>query len=1808
MKRPVLRCVASLVLFFFCFAINVELVEAAASVWLRVPGQQPGNAFINLNSPSLTAAELSRLPGLGRDVAARIIAERPAAGYATVQDLANVQGVGTVKIARLEGYFKAAGAVNPAQPVVKTASSGSTVQAPKASQTTVVKPAGLKGAGALNVYGKGQPINLNANISNAKMANVLANQLSLSDAQINTILGMRSQGGVQGYNALNEALAARGVAKITDGMGQLVAQPKPVASQALAKATPVVTPKTPASLHVHGDTVVLQAGGKTVNLNTARADVLYTQLREAGLNADWARQVCRGQNAAGGSFKSPQDVLARVKGFEQLAKVSESASSAPKAPVAKASETASNPAAAKAQEWNTVGQRIAKRTPTTVDGYQKSINQLDHVLGEIKQAKAEAAGKSVKQMDFSKDAEMTKLFEQRAKFQEGLSQAKVQAAKGQQIQAADAKITQLNKQVEALGQRVRSFQVNTRSGKVDGAIRDLQATQSELAKALQQKAQLEGRSLSEQALARHKGMQTTKTQLKALEQFKIDQEAARQAAAQQKAAAEQAAKQKLVAEQKAAAARKTAKLQNELQAKQQNLEAAKASETAKAPVSKVDQITQQRQAVIDKLRAESELYAKASDKAILNKAFKSNAQKGRLAEIRDLSKQLGEARQAAKPAAEQSTAKVQKSPEVKSLEAEIAKLRGQIKELDAAQTAKVKQVESQAPKAAESSKVSESTSPRLTGKAKASQTAKLAEGGEAPASSSGRQATSAKSSQLSRAQQARYTTLDKLMRSGKYKSIRDAMQTSEYQKASNDYQIQKARQSQAELMKKLTSDGKTGKQVYEASQNAKKGDLGKLNEVNGRIRDLRAQNAKLAKGTETTAPKASETAPKAAGKSVDMAAKLKEGMSLKGEAKGLDILGRSKTGTVDAAKYDMAGKAKQSMTLEGQGKTVDVLGRGKSSGTVDAAKWDIASRLKDAMKMKGEGTSGLDVLGRSKSTGTVDGAKFDMSGKLKSSMQGGGSTAKGLDGIDGAGFNWLKNRFGKGTNAQAPSAKNPAAETSSLSSKGPQLTGQAKASQTLQSFKPAETVEGLNTQINDIRYQTKIVRQRLLDSGQFSNGKSVYDLAQDPALRGKLSADVLKDLDTLKTLDTRVKDLRGIRKGLSETGKTVETAKATETTKAAESSKLAETKGTSTTKAKATNEAGLNGGKSSSQKALEGMQGKDTGAQAKSAKAPSTSESMASKLESSMKGSGSKATGPDLLAKAKSTTSGEGTNMSTKLEGSMKGNTTATAKAPSQVEALNGQIESLQTQRAAVFKKISDSGQFTSAKDVFKAASQPGAKGDLAEFARLNEQLGQVRAQKNGILNGEVKAATAKEGAVLKDATAEATSKAAEAEIYKAMDAKISSAQVKLQDAAAQMVAEGKYGSIQEAMTKDPVLKAESTKLAKASETLNSAKAKASQTEGIPGAPGGASDILSVKQAELAKVQAEQAALSQGGKGGLMSIFKKPLNMLKSRSLAKQEAQLTKEIQKLQNDPKYYEAEQQKLATKNPAQMKLINSIKTELQKPNLSDSYRAQLEKKLVQLENTPGPSFAKQSMQIIGLSIATNLVMNVGRQVMSGEGLDLKKAGEFLTDKKFWLGTAGVAVGSFVGGKLAQLPFIFLLTQRVAAFNPFLGLVAGMLPAFLGGAVGGQLLGGGMADADWTMLIAQTLGSTLGVALMMTMFPGLGMMGNLSGAMMGGMLAQKIVEMLRGPKAEGQDKEGVEGGDGQHDLPATDGGSRASFTEGDVASTFTQLNDAYTRYLQAEQAQDYENAALAYEEYASLKARLDEMRNASYTVNYAK
>jgi hypothetical protein len=366
-------------------------------------------------------------------------------------------------------------------------------------------------------------------------------------------------------------------------------------------------------------------------------------------------------------------------------------------------------------------------------------------------------------------------------------------------------------------------------------------------------------------------------------------------------------------------------------------------------------------------------------------------------------------------------------------------------------------------------------------------------------------------------------------------------------------------------------------------------------------------------------------------------------------------------------------------------------------------------------------------------------------------------------------------------------------------------------------------------------------------------------------------------------------------------------------------------------------------------------------------------------------------------------------------------------------------------------------------------------------------------------------------------------------------------------------------------------------------------------------------DPVKFHSAKAQQYASEIQTLKSASGKGLLGRVKRFTNAKKIKALEVQQKFHESKVTELKGaDPAALKSEQAKLEYK-PAQAKLIGSLKAELAKVEPGSRYGKALTERIQQLESTPGENFARSATTLVAISIGTNLFFNVWRQIKEDGKVDIGKAAEFMATKEFWMSTGGLVGGVFVGQKIASMTFYELLATRVTGMTALGGTFVKLLPAFALGAVGATLLGGNAADADWGMVAAQTIGSTLGTAIAISMIAA-GPIGQLVGALVGGFVAEKVLEMIRGDgvnseaAGRGDGDVAAAGGDGTEAESGVEGYADGAFTTEDVEQVFGQMRASYDAYRGLEDAGRYGEAASAFETYVGLKRQLDRMRQVSY------
>lgn len=242
-----------------------------------------------------------------------------------------------------------------------------------------------------------------------------------------------------------------------------------------------------------------------------------------------------------------------------------------------------------------------------------------------------------------------------------------------------------------------------------------------------------------------------------------------------------------------------------------------------------------------------------------------------------------------------------------------------------------------------------------------------------------------------------------------------------------------------------------------------------------------------------------------------------------------------------------------------------------------------------------------------------------------------------------------------------------------------------------------------------------------------------------------------------------------------------------------------------------------------------------------------------------------------------------------------------------------------------------------------------------------------------------------------------------------------------------------------------------------------------------------------------------------------------------------------------------------------------------------------------------------AKWALYSVGITASVNLV----RQAVSGEGIDVGAAFSFMTQPSFWAGTAG----GFLGSSL-------LSTLAVSIMPPGAGIFLRVLPGFLGAALGfevGASFFGGEMDLVGTMMT--TLASAGGYSLAWTMLggtaaPAIALIG---AAIAAGSLAGVLLDKLRGgPESESYILPETPFGDGMDalasvdpdsevptiEVPSTEELAKASMSPAsavNLAAAQQQVDQAYNAYITFLKQRKIPEATTAHKSYMDAMQALE-------------
>jgi hypothetical protein len=239
------------------------------------------------------------------------------------------------------------------------------------------------------------------------------------------------------------------------------------------------------------------------------------------------------------------------------------------------------------------------------------------------------------------------------------------------------------------------------------------------------------------------------------------------------------------------------------------------------------------------------------------------------------------------------------------------------------------------------------------------------------------------------------------------------------------------------------------------------------------------------------------------------------------------------------------------------------------------------------------------------------------------------------------------------------------------------------------------------------------------------------------------------------------------------------------------------------------------------------------------------------------------------------------------------------------------------------------------------------------------------------------------------------------------------------------------------------------------------------------------------------------------------------------------------------------------------------------------------ELRQELRRVEARPVRDFVVSGVSFAAMSVAITASFNIISQTVENDGdlskVDLAQATAFVTEATFWRDLSGNYFGGMAGRALsAFLPGPFRVLGTIA-----------------GGTIGTQLVSGRWREADWAMLGAQTIGSTIGYllgAFIGSLMGPLAPIAIIAFSIAGAWLAEKALEWIRGvfsPKITSYRPDGSN---------MSDSAVIDTFREALEDSSFQELENLSTEELRKELWATH-NELVAYQERGN-QAQSDEQR----------
>jgi len=262
-------------------------------------------------------------------------------------------------------------------------------------------------------------------------------------------------------------------------------------------------------------------------------------------------------------------------------------------------------------------------------------------------------------------------------------------------------------------------------------------------------------------------------------------------------------------------------------------------------------------------------------------------------------------------------------------------------------------------------------------------------------------------------------------------------------------------------------------------------------------------------------------------------------------------------------------------------------------------------------------------------------------------------------------------------------------------------------------------------------------------------------------------------------------------------------------------------------------------------------------------------------------------------------------------------------------------------------------------------------------------------------------------------------------------------------------------------------------------------------------------------------------------------------------------------------------------------------------------EGQKTDLVEKLKGVQESSAQSVVSSGMKWALYSVGMQASVNVIKQVLSGQKVDVSSALSFVGQPSFWSGTAGSFLGSLVFSNLAS--------SLIPGGGIFMRILPGFLGSALGYEAGASLFGGG--SGDWMGTIGQSMASAGGYALAYSllggaMAPGIALIG--AGIAAGALFNFFWAKLKGGEQGSGSGDGSLPSPDvgssnPQPQTPPSSGAQPSTGASGNIDSAMRTMQQAYTEYINFLKDGKVTDAKQAFDRYMKSKDALDAARRAS-------